>query len=75
MASLSARNLSAPVFAAGGLVLGAWAANEANRAIYGHSTLEAMDRSLQRQFTSALIALVVGSTVFGVSAQVWLRVT
>lgn len=75
MASLDARTLSAPAFAAGGLVLGAWAANEANRALYGHTTLEAMNKPLRRQFTASLVALVVGSTVFGLSANIWMRVT
>jgi hypothetical protein len=72
---LNARTTTAPIFAAGGLVLAAWAANEANRYVYGHTTLEAMDRPLRRQFTAALIALVAGSTVFGATAQVWLKVT
>lgn len=75
MASLNARTVSAPLAAAGGLVLAAWAANEANRFIYGHTTVEAMNEPLKRQFTATLVAIIVFSTVFSTTAQIWLKVT
>ena len=75
MASLNARSVTAPPVAIGGIVLGAFAANEANRRLFGHSTLDAMNKPLGRQFTAGLVALVVFSTVFSTVANVWLRVT
>lgn len=67
--------MTAPLFAASALVVGAFAANWVNQRLYGRNVLDMTQAKLRHQIVSVMVALVVGGTSLSVAGQMWLKIT